>query len=282
MTLLLHAQPAAAQNDTERARQLFEQGVAAMERGAPSEAAGYFDQSYQLFPRASTACNMAVAQRDLGRHCDAQRWYQQCASLDESGRFRENAEREAAALNDRCQPAHDPFVNNTPPEEPQQPEPQEPQAVQEPEPAAQPSYSAPYPTRPYPVRDPVAERRRADHTLLGWGIAGLSVGGAALIGGIFSAQAATDEAALIIDSDGDGILQPGTPDADHYQRAASFNDLAVALYVGAGLLGLLGAIFIIIDVAQPGASDATAAQNGLHLAIRPGAHGGLAEAALVF
>ena len=103
----------------EEARQLFERGVQAMDGGNPGLASQYFQQSYQMFPRASTACNMALSLERTGRACDAEGWYRQCAALDQSGRFRDHANRQAAALSSQCaqsgQPTQSPFVGGAQP-----------------------------------------------------------------------------------------------------------------------------------------------------------------------
>src|SRR5690606_20000590 len=112
---LLCTTGAEAQDDAAgRARRLFELGVAAMDRRQPGEAAQHFDESYRLFPRASTACNMALAQEQLGQPCAARRWYEQGAAIDPEGDKREHANAQIARLAPLCSgaetPVHDPFV----------------------------------------------------------------------------------------------------------------------------------------------------------------------------
>jgi hypothetical protein len=238
LLIVFFALPSAASaQDQDRARQLFEQGVSAMDSGDPSRAAGYFNESYQLYPRASTACNMAVAQERLNAPCDAQSWYQQCAALDRAGRFRDHANRQAAALGSQCAmqssavrtgPVVQPPPNNgyAPPQNSQL------QIIEAGQPIAQ--YDEPSP----------------DHTLLGVGIAGLALGVGALVGAIFAQDAAWAEFDAI--SVNGGPLVEGSADADHYAQAVFFSDLSIGLYVGAGVLGGLGVIFLIVDLAQPG------------------------------
>lgn len=259
--MALAAASARAQSDPERARLLFQQGVAAMDRGSPAEAAGYFDQSYRLYPRASTACNMAIAQERLGRPCDAISWYRQCAALDPS--LRDRANRDAAALAPRCGPGpvHDPFVRA----------PASPATV----PAASGSVRvvdrvAPAPTPAY----------RVDHTLLGVGIGALVLGGGAFVGGVLSALEAQAQVAQLPPEG--GPLVHGTPEADTYYRAATFRDVALGLYIGGGLLAGLGAILVIVDLAQPGALGGTGARFGPRFAVAPAPGGGFAQLALSF
>jgi hypothetical protein len=250
--VLLITAPVHAQ-DEERARELFERGVAAMERGSPGEAATYFNESYQLVPRASTACNMATAQERLDQPCEAQSWYEQCAALDRSGRFREHAEQQAQELGARCQAASppenppDPFVRPEP-----EPQMEAPRAV----PAAvpQPLPPRPAPVRPYIVRPapfPLV-RRSPSHTLLGFGLAAIGVGAGAIVGGGFAAGEAQRNASLIVDGDMDGWLPAGSEDAYYYDQAKTWSNVAIALYAGGAVLGALGIVLTIIDLAQPG------------------------------
>lgn len=261
MALALGVSTAGAQDSQTRARQLFEAGVAAMDRGSPGEAVGYFDQSYRLYPRASTACNMAVAQERLGRACDAVNWYRQCAALDQAGSVRDHANRQAAALGARCTPGpvHDPFVR-TP-----APPPAAAVRVVEGGPAHPSGYAAP----------------AADHTLLGVGIGALVLGAGGIVGGVFSALEAQAQAAQLPAAG--GPLTHGTPEADTYYRAATFSDLALGLYVGGGLIGALGVVLVIVDLAQPGAFGGSArVQPGPRLTVAPAEGGAYAQLSLRF
>lgn len=223
---VLLAAPASAQ-DTERARQLFEQGVSAMEGGDPRRAAAYFDESYSIYPRASTACNMAVAQERLNAPCDAQRWYQQCAALDRAGRFRDHANRQAAALGAQCAARPAPGIQQT-----YVPPPNSQVQIVESQPIAQ-------------FEDPAP-----DHTLLGVAIGALVLGAGGLVGAIVAQEAAWGEY-WQISVDG-GALVEGSEDAQHFEQASLLSDVALGLYVGAGVFGGLGVIFLIVDLAQPG------------------------------
>lgn len=255
-----------AQDGPTRARQLFEAGVAAMDRGSPGEAAGYFDQSYRLFPRASTACNMAVAQERLGRACDAVTWYRQCAALDQTGSVRDHANRQAAALGAQCRPGpvHDPFVRTPGPTSAPIMGGGGVRVVEAG--GAQTTYAGPAP----------------NHTLLGVGIGGLVLGGGALVGGIFSALEAQNQA-LQLPAEG-GPITDGTPAADTYYRAATFSDLALGLYIGGGLIGALGLVLVIVDLAQPGVFGGRGALDpvGPRLAFAPLDGGGFAQLSLRF
>lgn len=234
-----------------------------MDRGSPGEAAGYFDQSYRLYPRASTACNMAVAQERLGRACDASNWYRQCAALDQTGSVRDHANRQAAALGARCQPGpvHDPFVRSPAPTPPAT------GAVRVIE--AGPAHSAGY------------AARAPDHTLLGVGIGALVLGAGAIVGGALSALEAQAQTAQL--PPGGGPLTHGTPEADTYYRAATFSDLALALYVGGGLIGALGVVLVIVDLAQPGVFGGGAdLQRGPRLTVAPTEGGAYAQLSLAF
>ena len=233
--VLAAASAAHAQDSAERARQLFELGVAAMDRGQAGEAAGHFQQSYQLYPRASTACNMALVQERLGRPCDALGWYRQCAAIDDVGDKREHANRQAALLAPRClatTPVHDPFVREPTPSG---------GGVQIVEAGA-------------PVAGPAP-----DHTLLGFGIAGLVIGLGALGGGIGSALEAQAAAAQL---PAPGPVVVGTPEGDALERAMLFSDLALGLYIGGAVVGALGLIALIVDLAQPGVFGGRAARGG--------------------
>ena len=260
----LAAAPLAAQDNQARARQLFEQGVTAMDSGQLGVATQYFQESYQLFPRASTACNMALALERSARACDAQTWYRQCAALDTAGRFRDHANRQAAALQSQC-----------------------PQAAQ-----ASPFVSGPqvHGTNPQATgqvqvveggQQMYVHRRGFDHTMLGLGIGALVLGAGGWIGGGLSANEATRQANLIsVDPSADPgnptLLPPGSADADAYGQATTFSNLAIGLYVAGGVLSALGAILIVVDLTRPGLfSDAARRPGGPYLAFAPRAGGGV-------
>jgi hypothetical protein len=256
------AVPAVAQDPALQARALFERGVAAMDRGAPAEAALYFEQSYRLVPRASTACNMASAQERLGRPCDAQRWFEQCAAIDTEGNARDHARREASRIAPQCSAAtgpiprpHDPFVRA----------PVVPSVGTAPPSGSVQVVEAGYPTYPPPS---------VDHTLLGLGIGAFVLGAGAIVGGAFSALEAESAAGQI--QAPPGPIMAGTPDADLFYRAATFSDLALGLYIGGGLLGALGVVLTIVDLARPGALGGRAANGRPSWVLLPTPTGGLA------
>ena len=274
MALALAALPSrgAAQANPERARELFEQGVTAMDSGNPGLAAQYFNESYQLFPRASTACNMALSLERTGRGCDAESWYRQCAVLDQEGRFRDHANRQASALGAQCQPnqAQNPFVAQ-----------------------ATVSTGPPAPSNVQVIEQrPVGVSRGADHTLLGVGIAGLVLSGGALAGAIGLASAAQSERNLLAElvPPGDPAnptpLVPGTPAADHYSQAGTLSTAAIALYAVSGVLGGVSVILILVDLAQPGVFGGAArsgdAGAGLRFAIAPTVGGAFGQLELRF
>lgn len=259
----LAAAPAAAQDEQARARQLFEQGVTAMDAGNLGAATRSFQQSYQLYPRASTACNMALALERSGRACDAHSWYRQCAALDTAGRFRDHANRQAAALQRQCPrttQAPNPFVTGP------RVRARSVQGVQVMETAGS---------------NPHVYRRSFDHTLLGLGIGGLVLGTGGLVGGGLSAGEATDQALSIsavpsMDPGNPTLLAEGTPDADAYNRASTFRNLAIGLYVAGGILSGIGAILIIVDLARPGVFAGGARRpTGPYLTLRPQPGGGV-------
>lgn len=264
LAILACAAPAAAQ-DAERARQLFEQGVAAMDRGNPAQASTYFQQSYQLFPRASTACNMALSLERTNRGCEAVDWYRQCAALDTAGQFRTHAQRQAAALSQQCpqqSSAQSPFVSGPQPV-------QSSGGAQVVEQGQQPGQSNPY-----------IRRRSVDHTMLGIGIPALLLGIGGIVGGAFAADEATYRASIIsVDPSEDPtnpvLLAEGSQDADNYAQAELFSNLAIGLYVAGSLLSAVGALLIVIDLARPGAlSTASAEPMGPRLVFAPRPEGG--------
>lgn len=245
--------PGAAQDRQAEARQLFEQGVRAMDAGQTEQASRYFQQSYQLYPRASTACNMALMLERTGQACDAQSWYRQCAALDTEGRFRDHANRQAAALASQCSQPAGAFVGDS------------------------------APVGPTPINGgrvggsstggglPIVEMNQGgvqptagpDHSLLGVGIASLVLGVGGLVGGALSAQEATLQADML--PQGAGAVTPlaaGSAEAAIYDRATTFSNVAIGLYAGAGVLGGLGLILIIVDLAQPGAFGGSARTTG--------------------
>lgn len=261
---------AGAQDTREQARQLFERGVAAMDGGNPALATQYFQQSYQLYQRASTACNMALALERSQRACDAGGWYRQCAALDTEGRFRDHAQRQAAALDAQCQTspsAPNPFVGG-------------PAAQQgSTQPALTASGHATVVEGPGATSSaPVFRTRGADHTLLAVGIVGMVLGGGAIGGG--AAAAVEGQARL------DGLpptIQEGSPEHDRWLEAATLHDVALGLYIGGGALALLGAIMIVIDLAQPGAfGGSSEAAPHLRFGLSPTPGGAFGQLALTF
>lgn len=270
---LLAAAPAAAQGAREQARALFEQGVAEMNAGNPAGASQYFQRSYQLYPRASSACNMALSLERTGRACEAQNWYRQCAALDQEGRFRDHANRQAAALDGQCrqQPSQpsNPFVSGPSDAQTTQTTTQgEVQVVET---------GSSQPTQTYTGPGP-------DHTFLVVGIIGVVLGGGALTGSILTASASNDRYSMISappgTSESPTQLVDGTADADHYRAAEGLRNASIGLGVAAGLLGGLGLVFVIVDLAQPGVLGPSASSGEgprLSLGSRPG---GGAEASL--
>lgn len=91
--------PASATAD--RARALFERGLAAAESGAHADALVHFEQSFALVPRASTAFNLAVQHARLGRPTSALRALDALEDLEPT----ELDRREAAALRARLRSA---------------------------------------------------------------------------------------------------------------------------------------------------------------------------------
>ncbi|MEZ4340713.1 MAG: hypothetical protein R3B82_29175 [Sandaracinaceae bacterium] len=277
IVLLLIALPASAQ-DANRARQLFEQGVSAMDSGNPGVAAQYFHQSYEQFPRASSACNLALALERTSRGCEAISWYRQCAALDTEGSFRDHANRQAAALSARCpSTVQSPFVggpqttSSTPPSTGGG-------GVQVVESGAPPAY---------------VQHRDYDHTMLGFGIPALLLGVGAFIGGGFAADEANYQADQIVamgyapsgDPDNPTVLPAGSDAANAYDSASTMSTLAIGLYVGGSILSLVGAILIVVDLARPGVfgGGAEAPRSGPRLAMGslPGG-GGMARLELSF
>ncbi|MCB9591201.1 MAG: hypothetical protein H6719_00595 [Sandaracinaceae bacterium] len=248
LALCLLAAPAAAQ-DANRARQLFEQGVSAMDSGNPALAAQYFEQSYQQFPRASSACNLALALERTGRGCEAISWYRQCAALDTAGTFRDHAGRQAAALSSQCpSTTQSPFVSGP-----------------------QTSGGGGGGVQVVESGQPTAYRRHYDydHTMLGVGIPALLLGIGAFVGGGFAADEARWQAGLIpmygFEPSGDPMnpttLPAGSGAADAYDQAQLMSNLAIGLYVTGSVLSLVGAILIVVDLARPGVFDSDTARG---------------------
>lgn len=269
----LAAAPALAQDAQTRARQLFEQGVTAMDSGNPGPATQYFQQSYDLYPRASTACNMALALERTGRACDAQSWYRQCAALDTQGRFRDHANRQAAALQNQCPQtnpqAQNPFVTGPQPHATEQGRSMR---------IVEGGGAGPYVTR-----------RDVDHTLLGIGIPSLLVGIGGLVGGGLAAGEANARASQIgappsEDPGNPTLLPPGSADATAYNDASTLSSVALGLYVAGGVLSALGAVLIVVDLARPGVFSGGAGRSeGPQLAFAPQTGGGaVGQLTLVF
>jgi hypothetical protein len=257
--LLLAPVAARAQDAQTRARTLFEQGVTALDGGNPALAAQYFEQSYQAYPRASTACNMALALERTQRGCDAEGWYRQCAALDQEGRFRDHANRQAAALGAQCaaatpppSPTPSPFVGGAPP----------------PSSGGVQIVEAPPQTGGYPTH--TAE---PNHALLAVGLVALGVGAGAIIGGAFAADEATYQASWLPTDT--MILIEGTPEAERYASAETYSNLALGLYVSGALVSTLGAILFVTYLGQPGiGGSAATTPAGPRLSFGPLPEGG--------
>src|SRR5689334_16940428 len=65
----VHAQP--PDPSLNEARELFRDGLTAMEQGRVADALRAFERSYDLAPNAATLFNVATTLRALGRHRDA-------------------------------------------------------------------------------------------------------------------------------------------------------------------------------------------------------------------
>jgi hypothetical protein len=66
MLVLLAASPAAAQTEEERARALFREGEAAVERGEIARARALFDESLRVYPTTAAAFNSALTADESG------------------------------------------------------------------------------------------------------------------------------------------------------------------------------------------------------------------------
>ncbi len=252
------AAPARAQDQRAQARQLFEQGVSAMDSSNPALASQRFQESYRLFPRASTACNMALSLERTSRGCEAMNWYRQCAALDTAGQFRDHANRQAAALSQQCSngpQAPNPFVSG----------PEAGGTVQVVESGQPERWVVP---------------RNYDHTMLGVGIPALLLGIGGFVGGGLAAQAATDEAALIGVDPGTAmnpvLLPDDTEAANRYNQATLLSNVAIGLYVTGGILSAIGALLIVIDLGRPGVfgDESARSSGGATLAIGGRPEGG--------
>lgn len=263
----LLAPTAHAQTREQQARTAFDYGVNEMEQGRPQNAVAYFQRSYDLSPRAATACNMALALERTNQSCDSMRWYQQCASIDGEGRFRDHAQQQARVMASRCpQPGQtpNPFVSG-PQTTGTTPAPGSNggvQIVESGQPGTQSSYQGPGP----------------DHAWLAPSIIGLVLGAGALVGAIVTAdlsnQAYDDIQAEAGSSESPTTLLPGSPDANAYNDARTYRDASIGLSIAAGLLGGVGLVFLIVDLSQPGVFGPSARRDGPHLALSPRLDGG--------
>lgn len=262
---LLLASPASAQQTRDQqARVQFDYGVNEMNAGRPETAVDYFQRSYNLSPRASSACNMALALERLHRACDARSWYERCAQIDNEGRFRDHANQQARVMAGQCGSgqASNPFVSG-----PQTNGTVTPgasgnvQVVESGQPGYQ-TYQGPGP----------------DHVWLVPSIAGLVLGVAALVGAIVTADLSNQRFMEIETPEGSSDrpagLTPGSNDAMLYQDARTFRDASIGLSVAAGLLGGVGLVFLIVDLSQPGVFGPSARRDGPRLAFSPRFEGG--------
>ncbi len=272
----LLAAPAQAQDSEAQARTLFERGVGEMNAGRPQIASEYFERSYRLSPRASSACNMALALERSNRSCDAIAWYRQCAALDQSGRFRDHANEQASALGGRCQGGvPNPFVSG-------------PATGGGSGGATGGSGSGSVQiVEGGSTQGSTYQGPGPDHALLVVGLISLALSGGAITAAVLTADASNSEFRMISAPPGTAgaptILPQEGADADHYRNAETFQNASIGLAVAAGVTGALGLILVIVDLLQPGVFGPSARHGGPHLAVGPRLDGGgFGELALRF
>ena len=103
LALLVWSSVVGAEDDAAVAQQLFRQGREASAQGDYVTACAKFEQSLQLFRRASTLLNLGVCHQQLGRTATALAFWEQGAALLDPGDERmEQAKEEVAALRARA------------------------------------------------------------------------------------------------------------------------------------------------------------------------------------
>jgi len=258
--LLLVTIPAFAQED--RADAAFREGVEALRQGAHADAERLFRESYGLRPRAATACNLALTYEQWGEHQrEALEAYETCARDDQSGRFqshalsRADALREAVTAGEQVEPPptpHSPFVTGDDSVDVGDPPPGRTIEVHvttgDPDPQQSQVPVTEHGDRPAP-----SPGRR--HPLLWTGLVALVVSGGLVAGGAAVASSGRDDVAALDEMYPDEteepiVLDPNTDAAQLYDDADRKRTIALALYVGAGAVGVLGAVLMLLDVAQ--------------------------------
>ncbi|MCC7541681.1 MAG: hypothetical protein IT379_36015 [Deltaproteobacteria bacterium] len=231
-----HASADAPESERDQADAHFRAGVRALRENDPGTAVAHFHQSQELYPRVTTACNLALAyDRWPGHATEAANAYDRCAEMDEGGSYRQHAIERAAAIRAEQaaqstpvgDPTHTPIIESPvwgegattwtslPPQGGGVP----PQQVDTPGPSA---------------------------TWIVLGVGALAAGGIALGVGIaleLDAQSRADALQAQYGYD----LPP--EEAEELDSIRSQRDLGVGLYVGAAVLGAfgLGSLFVFFS-----------------------------------
>jgi hypothetical protein len=228
------------------ARALFQQGVEALRQDRFSDAEAAFVASYSAEPHAATLCNLALMYERWPNHLpQAIDAYDRCASEDRTGEYADHARERSSSLRSmmaRSQPAGptmSPAVTYAPPT-----------AI-----GATSTYSTTYPTAYDPGYSPT-------YGWLAGGIVASVIGVGAIITGFVLAELSysiDDE----LYSRYPNLMIPETiggapnPDVELLDEAKLESALAVAMWIGGGVVTALGAFLIGLHLAQPSARPAT-------------------------
>lgn len=227
---------------------LFSRGVRALRADQFDEAISLFRLSYDMEPRASTMCNLALAYERSERLREALESYRRCAEDDMEGRFRSHAYERARDLERRLDARREPLVLQQ-----QQGPPRVIPVHQQPPQIGQPR---PYPTQGYqvqpqviPGQTPTYQPQRRAHVFawVGIGVGVLSLGclGTAIGLNVWSNNV-YDE---VYDQYGFNV-PAGSSTEDRVERGRSGRNAALGLYIGGGISGALAIVFLILDAAR--------------------------------
>ncbi len=283
-----HAQQPPTGNVEADARERFERGVDALNRGAFELAAEYFEGSFERVPRAATMCNLALTFDRWGGHeCDAMNAYSQCADLDRSGRLRDHAVERAEALQSEFDCGGPAPPDPTPPDA-TPPDTRPPGATPPGLPITAPWQGAPIASPfatpapgvttveaqdPIVISGPTAPTTDPPSRSPGLLIAGViaAVGAAASVtGAILLAQSASRDVDDLWNRYPYGMIPAGTPDADELASAHTASNISIALYITAGVLGAGSVAMIVFDLAQDNeAPSSTSTARRTELVVSP-------------
>jgi len=236
--------PVNASAEESGADALFRRGVEALRARRYDDAAALFRLSYDMEPRASTMCNLALTHERAGRLQQAAQSYRQCASIDREGRYRDHALRQADELDQRMRASARPTYTR-------------------PQPQPQPPPTGYMQTQPPQQQEP--QPRRQTHTLAWVGLGGtlLALGSLGTAIGLHVwANGVHDD----LWTEYERQIPEGSSAADRVERGRTGVNVAIALYAVGAVLGGVSVLLVILDAMGVGGRASLGSRYALRLA----------------